>query len=400
MTTVPITTSIEATQATGEPPAALVGIVGAGQLARMTLQAAIPLDVSIRLLAAGPDDGAATIWRDVIIGEPGDESALARLATTCRVMTFDHELVPVETLARLESAGHLLRPSAATMALAQNKELQRRRHAALGLNVPPFEIATDPDRVISFAAEHGWPVVAKSAQGGYDGRGVRVLRDRAAAEAFARAAADQPGRFVLEAFVPIERELAVLVARRPGGEQAVYPLVETIQIDGICHEIIAPARVAPRLEAEAIEIAHAIANDAGVTGVMAIELFEAGGRLIVNEIATRPHNSGHYTIEGTITSQFEQHLRAILDWPLGATGLNAPYVVTVNILGPRNGLDPISRRARALEVPGVHLHFYGKQTRPGRKLGHVTALGADLDETRDRAWRAATTLTGEERTTV
>ena len=377
---------------------AMVGIVGAGQLARMTLQAAIPLDVSIRLLAAGPNDGAATIWSDVIFGAPGDAAALTQLAETTTVVTFDHELVPVATLAALEAAGHALRPSSGTMALAQNKRLQRERHAALGLNVPAFEITADPQRVFPFADAHGWPVVAKSAQGGYDGRGVWVLRDRAAAQAFIEDVASGSGVFVLEAFVPIERELAILVARRPDGEQAVYPLVETVQVDGICHEIIAPARVSPELAEEAHRIAQIVADDAGVTGVMAIELFEANGRLIVNEIATRPHNSGHYTIEGSVTSQFEQHLRAILDWPLGETALNAAHVVTVNLLGPRDGSDPVVRRSAALVVPGVHLHFYGKEARPGRKLGHVTALGYDLEETRDRAWRAVTILTGEERT--
>jgi 5-(carboxyamino)imidazole ribonucleotide synthase len=375
----------------------MVGIVGAGQLARMTLQAAIPLDVSIRLLAASPTDGAATIWRDVLIGAPDDTAALTELAQTTRVVTFDHELVPVATLSELEAAGHAMRPSSATMALAQNKQLQRERHAALGLKVPAFEITTDPARVFSFADANGWPVVAKAAQGGYDGRGVRVLRDRTEAETFVAETGDGD-TWVLEAFVPIERELAILVARRPGGEQAIYPLVETVQVDGICHEIIAPAQVSPELAERAHEIAHVIADDAGVTGIMAIELFESGGELLVNEIATRPHNSGHYSIEGSATSQFEQHLRAILDWPLGETTLNAPYVVTVNILGPQDGSDPVIRREAALAVPGVHLHFYGKGARPGRKLGHVTALGTDLDETRDRVWHAATTLTGEERT--
>lgn len=378
---------------------ALVGIVGAGQLARMTLQAAIPLDVSIRLLAAKADDGAATIWRDVMVGAPDDANALTSLAESTSVVTFDHELVPVETLAALEAAGHAMRPSSQTMALAQNKSLQRERHTALGLNVPKFEIVTDPARVIPFAEYVGWPVVAKSAQGGYDGRGVWVLRNSDEADAFLAEIGQNTGAtFVLESFVPIERELAILVARRPNGEQAIYPLVETVQVDGICHEIIAPARVSNELADAARSIAQAVADDAGVTGIMAIELFESGGELLVNEIATRPHNSGHYSIEGSVTSQFEQHLRAILDWPLGATDLNAPAVVTVNLLGPNDGTDPVARRDAALVVPGVHLHFYGKAARPGRKLGHVTALGDDLEETRDRAWRAATILTGEERT--
>ncbi|CAN5495656.1 5-(carboxyamino)imidazole ribonucleotide synthase [soil metagenome] len=380
-------------------PRAMVGIVGAGQLARMTLQAAIPLDVSIRLLAERANDGAALIWRDVIFGAATDNAALTLLAATTDVVTFDHELVPVPVLERLESEGYALRPSPATMALAQNKQRQREMHAALGLPVPAFRVTDDPADAFAFAEELGWPIVAKSASGGYDGRGVWVLRDPESAHRFAAEIAERPTTIVLEEFVPIERELAILVARRPNGEQVVYPLVETIQIDGICHEIIAPARVSPALEAEAIEIAHRVADAAGVTGVMALELFESGGRLLINEIATRPHNSGHYTIEGTVTSQFEQHLRAVLDWPLGTAKLNARFVVTVNILGPRDGSDPATRRVDALSVPGVHIHFYGKEARPGRKLGHVTALGDDLDDVRNRAWQAATLLTGEERTT-
>jgi 5-(carboxyamino)imidazole ribonucleotide synthase len=380
-------------------PRAMVGIVGAGQLARMTLQAAIPLDVSIRLLAERANDGAALIWRDVVFGAPSDNAALSLLAATTDVVTFDHELVPVDILRRLESEGHALRPSPATMALAQNKQRQREMHAELGLPVPAFKITDDPDDAAAFAAEHGWPVVAKSASGGYDGRGVWVLRDPREAERFAAELDGHTMTIVLEEFVPIDRELAILVARRPNGEQVVYPLVETVQIGGICHEIIAPARVSAELEAQAIDIAQRVGDAAGVTGVMALELFESKGRLLINEIATRPHNSGHYTIEGTITSQFEQHLRAVLDWPLGATDLNAPYVVTVNILGPRDGSDPATRRVEALAVPGVHVHFYGKEARPGRKLGHVTALGDDLDDVRNRAWQAATVLTGEERTT-
>jgi 5-(carboxyamino)imidazole ribonucleotide synthase len=380
-------------------PRAMVGIVGAGQLARMTLQAAIPLDISIRLLAERADDGAAAIWRDVMLGGPGDQTALSLLAASSDVVTFDHELVPVDLLRSLEADGMAFRPGPETMALAQNKQRQREMHAELGLPVPAFRVTDDPGDVVGFAAEHGWPVVAKSASGGYDGRGVWVLRDQAEAAALAAELAVRPTTIVLEPFVKIDRELAILVARRPNGEQIVYPLVETVQIDGICHEIIAPARVSSELEAEAIAIAQKVADAAGVTGVMALELFESGGQLLINEIATRPHNSGHYTIEGTVTSQFEQHLRAVLDWPLGRAELNAPYVVTVNILGPADGSDPADRRVDALAVPGVHIHFYGKGARPGRKLGHVTALGNDLEHTRDRAWRAATLLTGEERTT-
>lgn len=375
----------------------MAGIVGAGQLARMTLQSAIALDVSVRLLADRADDGAAKIWRDVLVGAPNDLDAVRSLAARCDVVTFDHELVPHAILATLEAEGFVLRPSAATLALAQDKQKQRESHAALGLPIPPFQITHDPNAVSAFAKAHGWPVVAKLARGGYDGRGVWVLRHEQDVVEFADEIAGRDTPLVLEPFIPIEQELAILVARRPNGEQAVYPLVETVQTDGINREIIAPARVSPELAEEATEIAHRVADAADITGIMAVELFATGGKLLINEIATRPHNSGHYTIEGAVTSQFEQHLRAILDLPLGDARLNAPHVVTVNILGPADGSDPVRQLPEALTVPGAHIHFYGKGARPGRKLGHVTTLGDNLDETRDRAWRAATLLTGEER---
>src|SRR6478736_6285254 len=224
---------------------AMAGIVGAGQLARMTLQSAIALDVSIRLLADRNDDGAAKIWRDVVVGAPNNLDAMQALAAQCDVVTFDHELVPHDILIALEAAGHILRPSAATLALAQDKQKQRESHAALGLPVPPFLITHNPNDVVAFGRQHGWPVVAKAARGGYDGRGVWMLENERAIPAFADEIAGRDTPLVLEPFISIDQELAILVARRPNGEQAVYPLVETVQIDGINREVIAPARVSP-----------------------------------------------------------------------------------------------------------------------------------------------------------
>jgi 5-(carboxyamino)imidazole ribonucleotide synthase len=197
-----------------------------------------------------------------------------------------------------------------------------------------------------------------------------------------------------EAWVPIAREIAVLVARRPAGETAVYPVVETVQRDGICHEVLVPAPIPPELAKRATDLAGRLAETIGLVGVMALELFVTGGDLLVNEIAVRPHNSGHFSIEGCVTSQFEQHLRAVLDWPLGATTLIAPAVATANVLGPPDGTDPAPRLPAALAIPGAHVHLYGKTARPGRKLGHVTALGPSLAEARERAARAAAPLTG------
>lgn len=361
----------------------------------MLHEAASPLAIALNVLAERPDDSAALVTPDVALGSPFDPGALAAIAAGNDVTTFDHELVDAAALAELERAGHRFRPSAAVVALAQDKFQQRQTLAAHGFPVPPFRRVTTGDDLAAFAHEHGWPVVAKAVRGGYDGRGVWVLADEPAAAAFA-AEHDLTRRpYLVEGFVPIERELAILVARRPNGESAVYPLVETLQLGGICREVLAPAPNASALAEQARTLATGIAEASGVVGILAVELFQTQGRLIVNELAARPHNSGHYTIEGCVTSQFEQHLRAVLDWPLGRTDLLAPAVATVNVLGAPAGTDPLDRLPHALAVAGAHVHLYGKAARPGRKLGHVTATGDDPNETLARARRAAAMLTGD-----
>jgi 5-(carboxyamino)imidazole ribonucleotide synthase len=378
------------------PLVPVVGIVGAGQLARMTVQAATSLAVPVRLLAARPDDGAALVWPAVQVGSPDSLDALRDFAARCDVLTFDHELVDPEHLAALEAEGRCLRPSAAAQRFAQDKGYQRERFHALGLPVPPHRRVHEASDLTSFAAAHGWPLVAKARRGGYDGRGVWVLDGPLAARALVDRCDAAGIALIAERYLPIEQELAVLVARRPGGETAVYPLVQTVQTDGICHEVIAPAPVAPAVAAEAERLALRVAEATGVTGILAVELFLAEHRLWVNEIATRPHNSGHFSIEGAATSQFENHLRAVLDWPLGGTDLTAPAVVMANVLGNPAGTDLAANLPVALTVPGVRIHLYGKEPRPGRKIGHVTALGTEVEETRVRAMRAATILAGRE----
>jgi 5-(carboxyamino)imidazole ribonucleotide synthase len=376
----------------GSLPRAQVGIVGAGQLARMTLQAAIPLDVHVRLLAARPDDGAACVAADVMLGDPDDAAAISAFAETCEVLTFDHELVPYAVLADLERQGRILRPSASVMALAQDKRRQRETFAALSLPVPPFVIIERPEQIVESGDRWGWPVVVKAARGGYDGRGVWVVDSADEAATLAASLLSAGIEPVAERWIPIDREVAILVGRRPGGEMVTYPLVETVQINGICREILAPAQVPASLAGEAARLAEAIAEASGVVGILAVECFVSNGALLINEIATRPHNSGHYTIEGCVTSQFEQHLRAILDWPLGQASLTAPAVATVNVLGNAAGDDPRQALPEALAIPGVHVHLYGKAPRPGRKLGHVTVCGEDIEDVRERAQRAAALL--------
>ncbi|GAB1820320.1 5-(carboxyamino)imidazole ribonucleotide synthase [Herbidospora sp. RD11066] len=355
----------------------IVGMVGAGQLARMTQQAAIALGVDLRVLAGSRDESAAKVVVDTRLGDHRDQGDLAEFAKGCDVVTFDHEHVPTDLI---ESLGVPARPGAAALVHAQDKRVMRERLTAMGVPCPKWS-STD------FTA----PVVLKAVRGGYDGRGVWVARTQAEVDEVVATGIDLIG----EEIVPFERELAVLVARSPHGQGVAYPVVETVQEDGICVEVLAPAPgLDPELAAEAQRIALSIAEELGVTGLLAVEMFQTSTGLLVNELAMRPHNSGHWTIEGARTSQFEQHLRAVLDLPLGSPEMAAPVVVMANLLG---GPDPdvYSRYEHVMaNDPGIKIHFYGKDVRPGRKIGHVTALGSDLDEVRARARHAVTCLRG------
>ena len=380
------------------PAVPRLGIVGAGQLARMLIEAAIPLGVPITLLAERPDDGAAKVSRDVLIGAPNDHDALRRLAEASDVITFDHELVDVAILKGLEAAGHVVRPSSSVLGLVQDKLKQRQTLAALGCPGPEFRALANADDLAAFGGEYGWPVIVKAARGGYDGRGVWVIGAAdAGRDLFAQVGATP---LLAERHVAIVREVAVQIARRPSGETAVYPVVETIQIDGICRELRYPAPIPGAIQAEAAALAERIAGAIELTGLLAVELFverrpDGTERLLVNELASRPHNSAHWTIEGAVTSQFAQHLRAVLDWPLGDTAAVGAAVACVNILGaPGASGDPGMRLPQALADPEVHVHLYGKVARPGRKIGHVTVVGQDGADASRRANRAAALLSG------
>jgi 5-(carboxyamino)imidazole ribonucleotide synthase len=371
-----------------------LGIIGAGQLARMTLQSAIPLAVPIRVLSERPDDSAALVAHNVTIGSPDNPDDVVAFAAGCEVVTFDHELVPPPALRALEETGAVLRPPASTMRLAQNKRAQREVFGTIGLPVPKNRPINRTNSAETIGREFGYPVVLKAAQGGYDGRGVWVVNDETHFNELTPELFDRGVELIAESWVEIFMEIAVLIARRPDGEMKTYPVVETVQVDGICREVICPARISDRVRREAEEIAGRIAEISGVVGILAVELFVSNDRVVVNEIATRPHNSGHFTIEGCATSQFEQHLRAVLDLPLGSTDLVAPAVAMVNVLGGPPEHDQAAALADALAIEGAHIHLYGKQPRPGRKLGHVTALGQTITEARDIARRAAEPLTG------
>jgi 5-(carboxyamino)imidazole ribonucleotide synthase len=371
----------------------VVGMVGGGQLARMTHQAAIALGQSLRVLAASADDGAALVAADTVIGHHTDLDALRHFAKDCDVVTFDHEHVPGEHIRALAAEGVVLRPGADALRFAQDKRAMRERLSELGLPVPTWRSVTTKAEVAEFAAAVGGPpVVAKAVRGGYDGRGVWMLSDLDQVDRPMAAGVE----LIVEEAVPLRREFAAMVARSPWGQVAAYPVVETVQRDGICVEVLAPAPgLGPDVAVRAQQMAIRIATELDVVGVLAVELFQVdGGRLVVNELAMRPHNSGHWTIEGARTSQFEQHLRAVLDYPLGETAPTAPAVAMANVLGGRMdgmGLDERLHHLFAAD-PGVRVHLYGKAIRPGRKIGHVTVLGPDMATVRDRARRAARLL--------
>jgi 5-(carboxyamino)imidazole ribonucleotide synthase len=372
----------------------VVGMVGGGQLARMTAQAAIGLGATFRVLAASASDSAALVTRDVAVGSHLSLDDVASFAAGCDVVTFDHEHVPAPILTALESSGILVRPGSGALRFTQDKLAMRDRLTGLGVPCPRYAPVSSVAEVESFCGG-SWPVVLKAVSGGYDGRGVWVCSSAAeAAEVMSHGLA-----LLAEEFVPFRRELAALVARSPSGQGAAYAVVQTVQVDGICREVIAPAPglssgVAESAQAIALEIASALS----VAGLLAVELFETpAGGLLVNELAMRPHNSGHWTIEGARTSQFEQHLRAVLDLPLGscAPAATGGFTVMANLLG---GTDPdiYDRYIHVMAAdPAVKVHFYGKEARPGRKIGHVTIVGSageSVDTVRDRARRAASYL--------
>jgi 5-(carboxyamino)imidazole ribonucleotide synthase len=368
-------------------------MVGGGQLARMSHQAAIALGQSLRVLAASPGDPAALVCTDVHLGSPDDLDALRGLAYGAEAVTFDHEGVPGELLRTLVAEGVAVHPRPEALRHAQDKLVMRRALAGIA-GMPEYVEVADAADVDGLAARTGWPVVLKAVRGGYDGRGVWLLDGPDPALVAQLLVSGTP--LMAEQAVTMRRELAVQVARSPGGQAAAWPVVETVQRDGQCVEVLAPAPgLDPATAAAAQELALRVASELDVTGLLAVELFDTDGTaggLVVNELAMRPHNSGHWTIEGARTSQFEQHLRAVLDYPLGSTAPTAPVVVMANVLGaPAPVAMPLDERVHHLfaRFPDVKIHLYGKAERPARKVGHVTALGERLDEVRARAVLAA-----------
>jgi 5-(carboxyamino)imidazole ribonucleotide synthase len=380
----------------------VVGIVGGGQLARMTQPPAVALGVRLRVLAEAPDASAAQVIPDAPVGDHRDCGTVRAFAHACDVLTFDHEHVPSAIVQRLEREGVTVRPGSSALVHAQDKAVMRRRLTDIGVPCPRWAMVTSPAELEAFAAVVGWPVILKTPRGGYDGKGVlEVSAVDDASHWFDLLAADPDAvqhdeGLLAEEKVAFARELAVLVARSPSGQAAAWPVVETVQVQGICREVVAPA---PGLEAglaaQATSIALSVAGALGVVGVLAVEMFQTGDRrVLVNELAMRPHNSGHWTIDGAVTSQFEQHLRAVLDLPLGDPRPRSPWSVMVNVLGGNH--EDLYRAYLHVMArdPAVKVHLYGKGVRPGRKIGHVTVCGANLEDCRARARHAAEYIAG------
>ena len=370
-----------------------VGVIGGGQLARMMTPPAINLGLEIKVLAEA--DGSSAQLASTMVGDYTQLEVVRDFAKTVDVITFDHEHVPLAVLEALESAGVNVQPPSKALAFAQNKLQMRKKLGELNLPMPAWAEIQNAEALEDFIAQNGGVAILKTPIGGYDGKGVRVVRSAADAADWLQNLAQYGGSLLAEEKVDFVRELAQLSARRPSGEFKSWPLVETIQENGVCSVVMAPAPLVSKATLQkTAEIAKTIANSLGVTGVLAVEMFEArDGRILINELAMRPHNSGHFSIEGSVTSQFEQHIRAVLDMPLGSTEARAEHAVMVNLLGVDEKNDFVHVLDRALEAhPDAKIHTYGKTARAGRKMGHVTVVSDSAERALAEARGAAAVL--------
>lgn len=369
-----------------------LGIVGGGQLAKMTALAGLQLGCDVVVLERNNYSPAANLASHSIVGDWDNPEALLKLASMVDVVTLENEFVDAGSLRALEEAGYPLYPTASTIALVQDKFIQKQTLAAAGLPVPRFEPVAGVAEVEAAAEKLGLPLMLKARRDAYDGKGNATLRSVTdAAAAWTKLGGDQGRELFVEAFCDFATEIAVIVTRGRDGVSVSYPLVETVQRNHVCHVVKAPASVASDVSARAIEVARRAVAAVGAVGSFGVEMFlTRGGDIVVNELAPRVHNSGHYTIEACRCSQFENHVRAVLGWPLGSATMVAPAAVMVNLLGTTKAAGHPQGLERALAVPGAHVHIYGKaMSGPGRKMGHVTALGDTLEEAQHTAERAA-----------
>lgn len=368
-----------------------LGILGGGQLAQMLIQAAISFGIDTAIFERTPDTPAARLTQHAWVGAWTDQENLSQFAALCECITLENEFVDVAVLEQLTTLGVHVFPTSETLALIQDKLIQKQTMAAAGIALPAFAGVESQQAVLAAGEAMGYPLVLKARRDGYDGYGNVTLHAPAEVRAgWAKLGGDAGRRLLVEAFVPFERELAVLVVRGRDGEVRTYPVVETVQQNHICHVVRAPAHIPPQTAQAAIDLAVLAVETVRGVGVFGVELFMmAGGAVLYNEIAPRPHNSGHYTIEACVTSQFENHLRAVLGMPLGDTAMTVPAAVMLNVLGTRTGAAHPSAAWGALATSGAHVHLYGKrEVRVGRKMGHVTVVAATLNEAESRARQA------------
>jgi 5-(carboxyamino)imidazole ribonucleotide synthase len=379
-------------------PAATLGVVGGGQLGRMMGEAAGPLGVELVVSDPTPDCPAAPVVREQIVGDFDDYDAIRDLAERVDVLTFEIELADPDEMQRVsQETGTPVHPSPETLRTIQDKLVQNRALADAGIPIPEFRTVDDEADLLAAGEELGWPVMCKAREGGYDGRGNLPAENPGVAEAALEALG---GPALAEEMVDFERELAVMGVK--GAEEVrAYPVTETIHEAEILRETACPARAAPEVRERAREVAFEVLEMLDGRGVYGIEMFETReGEILVNEIAPRPHNSGHWTIEGARCSQFEQHVRAVLGWPLGAAERRGPSV-TANLLGDVDGPETaeLSGIEAVLGAPMASLHWYGKrEVRPLRKMGHVTLVdddAADCGELLERARELRDGLTFE-----
>lgn len=363
-------------------PFPVVGVIGAGQLARMMVAPAAALGIDLLILAQAPDDSAAQVGK-YIVGDYSNIDDVRVFAQRCDVVTFEHELIPLSIIKTLEAEGVVVRPSSNSFVYSQDKALMRERLA--DFPAPNWQVATHADEVKQF------PVIAKAISGGYDGRGVWKVDSASALKELLNA----HHRLLIEELLNFDYEIAVMVARSPHGQACTWAPTQTLQSDGICTSTISPAPgLSDSLAVKAQALALKIAEEVGLIGVMAVEMFVKGDALFINELAMRPHNSGHWTIEGSRTSQFEQHLRAVLDLPLGDTSMLHPFAVVGNILGGSKSDMYRPYLHLMARSPGLKVHQYRKEVRIGRKIGHVCATGSDLLDLQEEVAHAVDYMSG------
>lgn len=372
-----------------------LGIVGGGQLAKMTALAGLQLGCDVVVLERNNYSPAANLASHSIIGDWDNAEALLQLASQVDVVTLENEFVDARSLRVLEEAGYTLWPSARTIGLVQDKLIQKETVLKAGLPVPRFMAVSSPADIVTAGGTFGWPLLLKARRNAYDGKGNATVRSADEVDsAWAKLGGNAGRQLYVEEFCRFQKELAVMVTRGRRGETAIYPVVETVQENHVCHLVKAPAEVAPEVAARAAEVASRAVESLGAVGSFGVEMFlTANNEIFVNELAPRVHNSGHYTIEACFCSQFENHVRAVLGWPLGSASMVTPAAVMVNLLGSSKAVGRPLGIQEALKVPGAHVHVYGKaMSGPGRKMGHVTALGRTMGEALETARKAAAAI--------